>query len=115
MSFHINVTKMFQNVKNVFQNPVFLLSLYASRSRYFSMTALRIISFLDDVLIILGCRTSWYFKLSLFFYLLLSKYKLIQFLKNYFPLEKINEKSFIPMAGQLMLLMFVDVDVDVDH
>ena len=30
------------------------------------MTALQIISFLDDVLIILGCKTTWYFKLSLF-------------------------------------------------
>ena len=42
-----------------------------------------------------------------FFYLLMLQYKLSQFLKNYFPLCKIIQKSFIPMAvdeDQLMLL-----------
>ena len=59
----------------------------------------------------LGFNTSWYFKLS-FFYLLMSQYKLSQFLKNYFPLCKIIQKSFIPMAGdEDQLVLFVDVDL----
>ena len=79
---------MFQNVKNVFQKPVFLLSLYASRSRYLSMTALRIISFLDDVLIILGCRTSWYFKLSLFFLSAVVKVQVTSVFEKLFPITE---------------------------
>ena len=50
------------------------------------MTALRIISFLDDVLIILGCRTSWYFKLSVFFLSAVVKVQVTSIFENYFPL-----------------------------
>ena len=46
----------------------------------------------------------------------MSQYNLFQFLKNNFPLYKIIQKSFIPLAGdEDQLMLFVDVDVDVDH
>ena len=76
------------------------------------MTALRIISFLDDVLIILGCRTSWYFKLSFFFLSAVVKVQVTSVFEKLFPIIENNVKVFYTYGwiSWCWLLMLVDVD-----
>ena len=58
------------------------------------MTALQIISFLDDVLIILGCETSWYFKLSLFFLSAVVRVQVTSVFEKLFPIIENKLKVF---------------------
>ena len=62
-------------------------------------------------LIILGCRTSWYFKLSFFFLSAVVKVQVTSVFEKLFPIIENNVKVFYTYGWiRCWLLMFVDVD-----